>query len=239
MLFRSFITGAKDDNFTEVKFYPDLARFSIVDVDQNYYTLTENRLLNLSMVYPGITFTFNGTKIRGDIKGFFKSIFEDKQHFETSGMFGSFAVGPVSEEGSRFHSYVNGLYTYNGGVHIDWPVNRIIDHLRPLLEKKHKIQLKPDHIRQKLCFVCHLKGFKNLMFSSQTKDKITNPVADVETFYDITEENFKKIARKIFDMDDIVQPIIQEQLLKKQLADNLALARASKKGKKEKIATIS
>lgn len=232
----SHILGASDDHFTEVSFYPDLVRFGIEEVGEEYFTITRTRLQNLCLVYPGIEFTFNGTKIKCDLKKYYKDIFSEADHHETSGMFGNVAIGPVSDNGARFHSYVNGLYTYNGGVHIDWYINRIIEHLRPLLEKKFKIELKPDHIRQKLCFVGHLKGFKNLMFSSQTKDRITNPVSDVETFYDITEASFSKMARKIFDIPAIVDPIVQEQLLRKQMAENAAIARAAKKGKKEKIA---
>lgn len=230
------LEGAKEENFTEVTFYPDLQRFGEIDIGTEYYTLTENRLRNLSIVYPGITFSFNGNKIRGDLKNFYQQIYEGKSFVDTSGLFGSFAFGPVSENGSRFHSYVNGLYTYNGGSHIDTILWKIIDNLRPLLEKKYKIELKPDHIRQKLCFVCHLKGFKNLMFSSQTKDKITNSEKDILEFLDLSEGAISKLSRKIFDTPDIVEPIIQEQLFKKQLAENAALARAAKKGKKEKIA---
>jgi DNA topoisomerase-2 len=46
-----------------VKFYPDLEKFGLKTIDETHMNVIKQRLINLSMTFPGITFKFNGKKI--------------------------------------------------------------------------------------------------------------------------------------------------------------------------------
>src|SRR5574344_817478 len=47
----------------KVKFYPDLEKFGLKDIDETHKNIIKQRLINLSMTFPEITFKFNGKKL--------------------------------------------------------------------------------------------------------------------------------------------------------------------------------
>jgi DNA gyrase/topoisomerase IV subunit B len=75
----------------------------------------------------------------------------------------------------EFLSIVNGLYTKNGGTHIDYILNQIIPPIREKLSKKYKT-IKPADIKNKLKLYINIRFVKNLQFDSQTKERITNNI---------------------------------------------------------------
>lgn len=214
-----------------VKFHPDLERFGLEKITQTHIELIKQRLINLSMSFPRITFKFNGKKI--SVNSFKKyvqmfgdvfEIFENEKY--------SFAILPSTTDDFQHFSYVNGLNIKDGGTHIDIISNYFSYNLRDLLIKKYKT-LKPADIKNKLQVVAFLRDFVNPKFNSQTKEKITNTTSEVNAYFNA---DWNKILKSVFKNSSIIDPIvdvfkIKEELKRKQEMKSLSKPKKIKNDK--------
>lgn len=205
-----------------VKFYPDLKRFGLDKIEETHLDIIKQRLINLSMTFPEITFKFNNKKINvGSFKKYVSLFNENSEIYETEDY--KFAILPNSDDDFRQFSYVNGLKIPDGGTHIDHISNNVVNRLRDRLQKKYKT-IKPGDIKNKLMVIAFLKNVKNTKFNSQSKEKITNSVSEITSYFG--EIDFDKIAYKIFRNSNIIDPItevyrIKEEFKKRQELKNL------------------
>lgn len=223
--------GTSKKNFTEVSFQPNLLEFNKGIVDFNTHAeYIKQRLINLSVCYPKIHFTFNAEPVSiQNIQKLADAL--NKNNLVVKDKNFTVIVGSTAEEQEfRYHSYVNGLHTPNGGSIIDYISSEICSNLQPLIKKKHKIDVTTSQIKNNLFLGLYLSNFENLKFDSQTKEKITNSRNEVITYFD--GYDFSTISKKILATDNIINPIIEAILYKKELAERLELARKQKKSKK-------
>jgi DNA topoisomerase-2 len=221
---------------TKVSFIPDFDCFGIDKLDEAHIESIKDRLTNLAVCFPGISFylnkeriTFKNLKTLSAVYGEHNISYQDDKCILIIGNSGE------SQE-FRFLSYVNGLNVRGGGSHIDFIVDKIVSELRPMIKKKHKIEVQPAHIKQNLLLINYTFNMANPSFDSQTKEKITNSRKDIENHFDAID--YKRLATKIINTEEIITPIIESILAKKELADRLALARAQKKRKKRVVKHI-
>lgn len=221
--------------FTEVVFRPDLERLGGLDrITEDHVEVIRERLVNLAASYPGLQFFLNEERIKFTTPANFVSRFGDS-HITLSDDNGVIAILPSGkDEEFRLHSYVNGLFIKNGGSHVDYVLGGLCDELRPIIKRKHKIEILPNQIKQHLLLVTILRGVKNLKFDSQTKERLTNSKAELDLY--LGNIDYKKLAKKVLETPDIIDPMIQSIIAKKEAADRLALARQQKKLKKVRIA---
>lgn len=224
-------TGGKTG--VNVKFWPDLAKFGLKAIDEVHMNVIKQRLINLSMSFPEVTFKFNGKKINvNSFKKYVALFNENFEIYETEDY--RFAVLPNAEDDFRQFSYVNGLKIPDGGTHIDIISYQVVSRLRDKLAKKFK-EIKPGDIKNKLMIVAFLKNVKNTKFNSQSKEKITNGTAEINEYFG--EIPFDGIVNKIFRNAAIIDPItevyrIKEEFKKRQ--DLKALTKTVKKIKSDK-----
>lgn len=218
-------------NFTEVTFLPDLDQFNKGEVSfENHSDYIRQRLINLSVCYSKIKFTFNGELVSvHDTTALANAFYKDNIIIKENDF--TIIIGSTAEfQEFRFHSYVNGLHTPNGGAIIDYITSEVCGCLQPLIKKKHKIEVTPSQIKNNLFLGLYLSNFQNLKFDSQTKEKITNSKNEVASYF--SSYDFSTIAKKILASENIINPIIQSILAKKELAERLELARKQKKSQK-------
>lgn len=221
-----------DKKYTKVRFTPDFDKFEGIDeITDDHVKYIEDRLMNLSVTHPGIAFILNGKKIQLKIKDFASQFGDNYFLIDEPNLT---AVITISKD-EEFHllSYVNGLNVKNGGSHVETFMSSFINELRPIINKKHKIDILPNQIKQHLTLAFIVRKMKNLKFDSQTKERVTNTTREIQDhFGDI---NYNKIAKNFFNNDELIKPIIEAILYKKELADRLALARNQKKNKNKRI----
>lgn len=220
---------------TRVSFMPDLGAFGILEISTDHLEVIEDRLTNLAICYPGISFTFNGKKL--SVKNhaqLAKSFHENAIHFESDNESAIIVIAPSgSDEEFRHLTYVNGLDIKNGGTHVDYIVNSISAELIPAIKRKWKIEVLPNQIKQHLLLAMWVHGFPNPKFDSQSKERLTNTPGEVKAHIPF---DAAKIAKRIIATDDIIKPMVEAILHKKELADRRAAAAAMKKVQKKKIA---
>ena len=209
-----------------VKFKPDLKRFGIEKIDQTHKDLIYQRLLNLSISFPLIQFKFNNKAIKTKNFKAYVSSFADEGSFEVfQGDNFSFAVIPSPSDEFQQFSYLNGLNIKDGGTHIDVIANNIVSLLRDSLSKKYKT-IKPADIKNKLMIVGVFKNFANPKFNSQTKEKLTNSVSEVNQYFG--DIDYQSLSKKILKNSNIISPIIEVFKIKEELKNRQELKTLNK-----------
>jgi len=230
-------TTAKKSKFkgTSVSFFPDLSLFGVLEISQDHLDVILDRITNLAICYPGIAFKFNKKKIVvKNLAQIAKAFHTNAISFSSDNTHGAFVIAPSGvDEEFRYVSYVNGLNLKNGGGHIDAIVNQITTELIPAIKRKWKIEVLPNQIKQHLLIGTWISDFPNPKFDSQSKERLTNTPGEIKAFIQF---DASKIAKKILATDDIIKPMIDAILQKKEMADKRAAAAAMKKVQKKKIA---
>lgn len=201
-----------------VKFYPDLERFGLEKIDEVHKNIIYQRLINLSISFPEITFKFNGKKVNINSFKKFVSLFNESfEIYETDNY--KIAILPNESDDFKHFSYVNGLKIPDGGTHIDIIVNNVVSLIRDKLSRKYK-NIKPGDIKNKLLIVAFLKNVKNLKFNSQAKEKITNSVSEINQYFADNSPDggipYEKLVGKILKNSAIIDPITEVYKIKEE-----------------------
>lgn len=210
--FKETIVPSKEQG-TIVTFEPDLEKFGLTTIDEVHHNIIRQRLINLSMSFPGITFKFNGRKINvASFKKYVAMFNSDFEMFETEDY--RFAILPNSDDDFRHFTYVNGLKIPDGGTHVDVIIYNIVNRMKDKLAKKYKT-IKPGDIRNKLMLIAFMKNVKNTKFNSQSKEKITNSQSEINAY--LGDVPYDQIVNKIFKNSAIIEPIVEVYKIKEEL----------------------
>ncbi len=227
--FTEEITKSKKPG-VNVKFWPDLDKFGINEIDDVHMGVIKQRLVNLSMSFPEITFKFNARKINiNSFKKYISLINNNAEIFETENY--KFAILPNDEDDFRQFSYVNGLKIPDGGTHIEILSYQIVSRIKNKLVKKYKT-IKPGDIKNKLMLVAFLKNVKNTKFNSQSKEKITNGAAEINQYFG--EIPYDQIVKKLLRNKAIIEPITEVYRIKEEFRKRQELKGLNKTQKKIK-----
>lgn len=222
--FKETIKKAGTSTGTTVLMNPDLERFNLKEIDETHMSVIQQRLINLSLSYPEIKFSFNGKRINvSSFKKYVQMFHEDAEIYEFNGDNINYRFAILHNPEDDFHqfSYVNGLRIPDGGTHIDVITRSVVDRIRDRLVRRFK-SIKPADIRNKLMVIAFLQGVPNTKFNSQSKEKITNTVSEINNYYNTKEEiPFDAITAKILKNKSIIDPItevyrIREEFRKRQ-----------------------
>ncbi len=208
------------------KVWPDLEYFGIDKIDGAHVSAIRDRLLHLSISYPGITFRFNGRSLKINPKNYF-AMFGVTELFQTD----LFSIGVSHSESDQFEhfSLVNGLVTKKGGNHIKYISDDIVNPIREKLAKKHKT-IRPADVRNKIRVVIVMKEFMNARHASQTKEEITNSEKEIREYLNTQsyKDGIPKLIAKVLKNEDIILPITELFMLKEQAKANADLKKLKK-----------
>jgi DNA topoisomerase-2 len=217
-------TASSGKSGTTVYFEPDLQRFNLTEITQVHVDLLLQRIINLSISFPALKFYFNGERVLINAKNFINMFSEHGLAQRSSNTL--IGVFPSSNDEFQQYSYVNGLRIKDGGVHIDYIINKLITPIKEKLERKYK-NIKPADIKNHLALVVFLNDFANPQFHSQTKDQLRNPISDVSNH--ISDKiDFDKLVKEILKNDAIINPIIDMFKLKEELKARQELKKVKK-----------
>ncbi len=218
------------DNYTQITYSANMNYFSISEEAKSYLDILYlKRIKELSFAFPEIQFYFNKEKISAtNLKSFLKQIHEVYECNEAENVrIGLF----YSDTEFQQMSFVNGCYTSRGGTHVDYTINKIVDHIRFFLQKKHKLDVKPIDIKSKLFLLLSIRMLAPA-FDSQTKERLISP----NNFKDLIDSILnKKFLDSICKNEEIILPIVEAYKLKQQVKDNIDLKKLNQQKKKIRI----
>jgi DNA topoisomerase-2 len=91
-------------------------------------------------------------------------------------------------------SFVNGIYTSKGGKHVEYILNQITRKLCAFIEKKKKINVNPNSIKEQLVLFLRC-DIENPAFDSQTKDFMNTPSSKFGSNCTVSDKFIEKIAK--------------------------------------------
>lgn len=201
---------SSDKKYTQITYKPDVSRFGMLDINETHIRMIRKRLIDIAACNPGLKITFNREKIR------FRS-FKEYADLYVSGVMSDksdnweIGVAP-SSIGYQTISYVNSVETKDGGTHVNYIQAQIVEKLRVLINKKHKIDIKPNDIRNHMMLFINCTII-NPAFSSQTKEKLITEPKDFGSEHIVSDRLIKQIFAS-----ELVESIL-DWMEKKKLAD--------------------
>jgi DNA topoisomerase-2 len=213
-------TSRTSQGFTEITYVPDLSRFEMKKIDDAHCKMMRKRVIDIAAANPGLKLEFNGEKYK--FKTFKEyvdlyvndSIWERSKDWEIS--FG------VSKDGFQSVSFVNSIHTKDGGTHESYILNQVIEYLRAMIKKKHKVEVKPSEIKNHVFLFINCTVI-NPAFSSQTKEKLITEAKDFGTKHDVTE----KFAKAVFG-SEVIQSLLDWIEQKKNAEERAELRKLNK-----------
>ena len=206
---------------TTVKFKPDYAFFGLENIDDAHSAMIEERVRSLALAFDTVRFRFNKKIVR--LK--FADYFGECDVFNTE----KAIFGITKSDGShQSHSLVNGL-SVKGGTHIDHFLSSIMQEFRDVLKRRKKVDITAQRLKQHLRVHAIVNGFPALKFDSQTKERVTNSVAECRDA--IGEIDSKKIVAKLMKNADLIDEICAYTKMQEDLAAKKDLGKLEKKKK--------
>lgn len=192
------ITKSKQE-YTKITFKPDYERFGMKTLDDFTKKILEKRVYDIGAITPSNVAVFlNSKNIKiKDFSDYISLYIGDKKTCpRTSSNCDRWKVTVApSDNGFQCVSFVNGIYTSDGGTHVEHVLAPIMKKLTEMIQEKHKnVSIKPQYIRDNI-FVFINCLIVNPSFSSQTKEKNITKVSDFGSKFLIPDEFIKNIYK--------------------------------------------
>jgi DNA topoisomerase-2 len=112
-------------------------------------------------------------------------------------------------------SFVNGICTFKGGKHVDYITGQIIRKLCDYIEKKKKVKVNANAIKEQLILFLRC-DVENPSFDSQTKDFMNTPCAKFGSSCTVSDNFIEKVAKMgVMDMACSLTEAKENRLAKK------------------------
>lgn len=196
-------------SYTKITFNPDFSKFGIKEFSTDFIELLYRRVYDITGVTDKrVNVYLNDERLQvKDFLGYTKlynncneNVFYEKIEIDE---FIWEIVVKYNEKHEQV-SFVNGIYTSQGGKHIEHVTNIITKKLADIIKTKKKIaDIKQNYIKDKM-FVFLRATIQNPEFSSQTKEYLTTNYKSFGVKIDILDS----FINKIYSKSEIVQEVI-------------------------------
>ena len=187
--------------YTKVSWLPDYERFGIEKLTPTMFKLFKKRTYDIAAVTDKqvvVKFNSNTLPIRTFeqyINMYIGKKDQTKRLFESSknGRW-EYAVclSPVDE--FTHISFVNGISTTRGGKHVDYILKQITRKMQAYIEKKKKIKVKENTIKEQLMLFLNCV-VENPSFDSQSKESMNTPVSKFGSKCEVSDKFIDKLAK--------------------------------------------
>jgi DNA topoisomerase-2 len=194
------ITKSKIKPYTKIVFKPDYQRLGLNGLTEDMISLLKKRVYDVAAVTDKtIKVKYNSQVI--PIKNFQQYIDlyiggkdETPRVYEDPNERWEYAVAlSPSHEFSQV-SFVNGIHTAKGGKHIEYILNQITRKMCDFIEKKKKVKVNPNSIKEQLILFLRC-DIENPAFDSQTKDFMNTPMVKFGSTCTVSDKFIEKLAK--------------------------------------------
>jgi DNA topoisomerase-2 len=223
------VTDYSGSGYTQIQFWPDLAKFGMQKLDKDIIDLITKRTYDIAGTSgKSLKVYLNGEKLPVQTFAEYSMLFMEgetqKVHEKSHERWEILCA--LSTEGFQQVSFVNSINTLKGGTHVDHVAGQIVEQIMEKANKKNKggMQIKSHHVKQHLSIFVNCQ-IENPAFSSQTKETLTTKVSKFGSKCEISD-NFISKMLKI----GVVEAVLSFAKLKEQmdLQKNLSGAKAAK-----------
>jgi DNA topoisomerase-2 len=194
------ITKCKTKPYTKITFKPDYKRLGIDGLTPDLISLLKKRVYDVAAVTDkNLKVKYNSELI--PVKNFQQYIdmyIGDKsinpRVYEENGERWEYAVALTPTNEFIQVSFVNGIHTAKGGKHVEYILNQITRKLVEFIEKKKKVKVNPNSIKEQLILFLRC-DIENPAFDSQTKDYMNTPSSKFGSKCDVSDKFIEKVAK--------------------------------------------
>ena len=204
---------ANTNSYTKITYKPDLKRFGLVKLSDDFTLLLTKRVYDLAACTSNdVNVYLNDEHIK--IKTFEEYItmyYNKKINMIYREFNERWKVGIIFDPTCGFKqiSFVNGICTYKGGKHVNYIIDQITRELAKIIKDKNKdLVIKPSYIKENITIFLD-SIIENPNFSSQSKEELTNKPETFGSHCIITSDFIKELAQT-----GIIELIIKTASLK-------------------------
>jgi len=213
--------------YTEISYEPDLSRFGLDKIDEVHYKMIRKRVIDIAGCNPGLRISFNGENFKFKTFKEYVDTYVNNSIWEKSKDW-EIAIG-VSKDGYQSVSFVNSVHTKEGGTHENYILYQVVEEIRALIKKKHKVELRPAEIRAHM-FLFMNCNIVNPAFDSQTKTRLITEPKEFGTVHKVTD----KFIKDVFS-SEIIESLLDWIEQKKAAEERKELRKLNKSLKPTKV----
>ena len=196
----SITKATKAKPYTKITFKPDYVRLGIPSLTPDIIALLKKRVYDIAAITDkSLKVKYNGQQV--PIKNFEQYInmyIGDKSAtvrvYEDPNERWEYAVALTPTNEFSHISFVNGIYTSKGGKHVEYILNQITRKLCDFIEKKKKVKVNPNSIKEQLILFLRC-DIENPAFDSQTKDYMNTPSSKFGSKCEVSDKFIEKVAK--------------------------------------------
>ncbi len=187
----------------------DLAKFGLDRIPEATMAMMERRVHDLKVCNPSVQVRLNGEELTLRPTEYVNSYMSDIV-FRQENKRWQLVVGINHDTGEfQQQSFVNGIWTRNGGTHVEYIWKQMHKQLEPILTR---FKLKPYEVKRKLSLFLSCK-LVNPTFDSQIKETCTLPVAKFGSEFHVQKAFL--VAVKSSALMDILEAMVTKKDAKK------------------------
>lgn len=238
------VTSCKYKPYTCITFKPDFEKFGMTGLTDDVLALLRRRVYDIAGIHPKVKVYLDDKKIeQNNFKKYIdlyqfgeskpparrESDADSTVTTETEDKGGNidliyeevndrWKVGVIynPEHGHETISFVNSINTYQGGNHVNYVLDNIVDRLKTILIKKHKgITVKPAQMKENIIIFVDAT-IVNPSFTSQTKENLKTKPSEFGSKCDVSDKLITKLSKTgIFDQVIHMAKLKEDIILKK------------------------
>ena len=194
------VSKCKNKPYTKITFKPDYHRLGITGPSADVISLLKKRVFDISAITDKtLKVRYNNNLV--PIKNFQQYIdlyigekTVSQRVYEDNGDRWEYAVALTPTNEFVQVSFVNGIHTAKGGKHVEYILNQITRKLGEFIEKKKKVKVNPNTIKEQLILFLRC-DIENPAFDSQTKDYMNTPATKFGSKCDVSDKFIEKVAK--------------------------------------------
>ena len=196
------ITSCKKKPYTKVTFVPDFERFKISELSDDIIALFKKRVYDVcATTRKTVSVTLNGEKIKvKEFEDYVNLYIGNKKEltriYETPHERWEICAAYNQSGNMEQISFVNGIWTIEGGTHIQYVLNQIVKKLETHIKKgKNKdLNIQSKYIKDHLWLFVK-STIVNPSFASQTKEVLTTKQNSFGSKFQISDDFIKRLAK--------------------------------------------
>ena len=222
--------GSKEskESMTKISFIPDYKRFGFNNgLTDDMISLLKRRVYDVAGTTNNSVKVYYNEKLI-EIKSFEDYIKlyypsdddENKLNLIYSDVNERWSVGIVYDNTSCFQhmTFVNGISTFQGGTHLNYITQQIVDKITNIIKEKNKnLKIKPSQIKDNITIFIN-SIIEDPSFTSQTKESLTTKSSTFNIKCDIDDKLIGKLCKTGL-YDEIVQLAQVKQLAELEKSD--------------------
>ena len=194
------VTKNKSISYTKVSFLLDYQRFGTEKLTNDMFQLLKKRVYDIAAVSDkSVKVKFNGNVVpvrtfENYVNLYIGEKTEAHRVYERANERWEYSVCLTPHDEFTQVSFVNGIYTRQGGKHVEYVLNQIVKKLTLYIEKKKKIRVKSATIKEQLMLFVNCV-VENPSFDSQTKDFMNTTLSKFGSSCVVSDKFIDKIAK--------------------------------------------